>query len=135
MTNKKFHNLFGQEPRDSKKDQITQFHMDVAASIQKVTEDIILKMCVSLRKEYNISNLCLAGGVALNCKMIHNLSKQDIFEELIVPPSPGDSGSAIGAANFAFLNQLKKNILDFNTIFPMVPPMVDSKFFLLGFEF
>ena len=61
--------------------------------------------------------IVLTGGVALNCKMIHNLSKQDIFEELIVPPSPGDSGSAIGAANFAFLNEFKKKTLDFSTIY------------------
>ena len=56
MTNEKFHNLFGQKPRDSKNDKITQFHMDVASSIQKVTEDIMVKICKSLRKEFNIRN-------------------------------------------------------------------------------
>ena len=54
MTNEKFHNLFGQKPRDSKKDKITQFHMDIASSIQKVTEDIMVKICKSLREEFNI---------------------------------------------------------------------------------
>jgi len=61
--------------------------------------------------------IVLTGGVALNCKMVYNLSKQDIFEELIVPPSPGDSGSAIGAANFAFLEKSKTKTLDFTGIF------------------
>ena len=56
--------------------------------------------------------IVLTGGVALNCKMIHNLSKKNIFEEMIVPPSPGDSGSAIGAANFAFLEKSKTKMLD-----------------------
>ena len=98
MTNKKFHNLFGQEPRDSKKDQITQFHMDVAASIQKVTEDIILKMCVSLRKEYNISNLCLAGGVALNCVANGKILKSKIFDNIWIQPAAGDAGGSLGAA-------------------------------------
>ena len=65
MTNKKFNNLFGQKPRDSKKEKLTQFHMDIAASIQKVTEDIMIKLAKSLKEEFNISNLCLAGGVAL----------------------------------------------------------------------
>ena len=67
MTSDKFHKLFGKEPRDSKKDRLTQFHMDVAASIQKVTEDVMISMAYSLREEFNIKNLCLAGGVALNC--------------------------------------------------------------------
>jgi len=67
MTNKKFNNLFGKEPRNSKIDRITQFHMDIAASIQKVTEEIMIKLVTSIQKEYKIKNLCLAGGVALNC--------------------------------------------------------------------
>ena len=67
MTNEKFHNLFGQKPRNSNNEKITQFHMDIASSIQKVTEEIMVKLCKSLKKEYGIANLCLAGGVALNC--------------------------------------------------------------------
>ena len=67
MTNDKFHSLFGQNPRDPIKDKITQFHMDIASSIQKVTEEVMLKLAKSLREEFKISNLCLAGGVALNC--------------------------------------------------------------------
>ena len=67
MTNKKFSNLFGQPVRDPKKNPLTQFHMDIAASIQAVTEEIVLKMSQSIASEYKIKNLCLAGGVALNC--------------------------------------------------------------------
>ena len=65
MTNNKFNNLFGAKPRDPKNEKINQFHMDIACSIQKVTEKIMLQLARSIRKEYNIKNLCLAGGVAL----------------------------------------------------------------------
>ena len=115
MTNKKFHNLFGQEPRDSKKDQITQFHMDVAASIQKVTEDIILKMCVSLRKEYNISNLCLAGGVALNCVANGKILKSKIFDNIWIQPAAGDAGGSLGAALAYWYLELNNERNDTNT--------------------
>ena len=67
MINKKFNSLFNHEPRDSEKEKLNQFHMDIAASIQEVTEEIILKLSTSLKNEYKINNLCLAGGVALNC--------------------------------------------------------------------
>ena len=98
MTNDKFHNLFGQNPRNSKKEQITQFHMDIASSIQKVTEDVILKICKSLKKEYNIPNLCLAGGVALNCVANGKLLKEKIFDNIWVQPAAGDAGGSLGAA-------------------------------------
>ena len=67
MTNNKFNNLFGQNPRDPKNEKITQFHMDIAASIQKVTEEIMIKLVKAFVKNMDIKNLCLAGGVALNC--------------------------------------------------------------------
>ena len=67
MTNSKFENLFGRKPRDPKMEKIDQFHMDIAASIQKITEEIMIKLATSAQKEYGIMNLCLAGGVALNC--------------------------------------------------------------------
>ncbi len=114
MTNKKFHNLFGQEPRDSRKDQITQFHMDIAASIQKVTEDIILKMCVSLRKEYNISNLCLAGGVALNCVANGKILKSKIFDNIWIQPAAGDAGGSLGAALAYWYLELNNERNDIN---------------------
>ena len=66
MTSRKFHKLFGAPPRASES-ELTQFHMDLAASIQVVTEEIVLKLASSLRKDTGINNICLAGGVALNC--------------------------------------------------------------------
>jgi len=108
MTNDKFHNLFGQKPRDSKKDKITQFHMDVAASIQKVTENIMIKICKSLRKEFNIPNLCLAGGVALNCVANGKILKEKIFENIWIQPAAGDAGGSLGAALAFWHLELKK---------------------------
>jgi len=98
MTSKKFHDLFGQKPRNSKTDQLTQFHMDIAASIQKVTEDIMLKLVKSLKTEFNISNLCLAGGVALNCVANGKILKEKIFDNIWVQPASGDAGGSLGAA-------------------------------------
>tara|TARA_B110000971_G_scaffold12279_1_gene11529 strand:- start:1341 stop:3179 length:1839 start_codon:yes stop_codon:yes gene_type:complete len=98
MTNKKFDNLFGQSPRDSKKEKLTQFHMDIAASIQKVTEDIMIKLAKSLKEEFNIPNLCLAGGVALNCVANGKILKEKIFDNIWVQPAAGDAGGSLGAA-------------------------------------
>ena len=98
MTNKKFNNLFGQKVRDAKHEKLTQFHMDVAASIQKVTEDIMIKLIKSLKEEFNISNLCLAGGVALNCVANGKILKEKIFDNIWVQPAAGDAGGSLGAA-------------------------------------
>jgi len=98
MTSEKFHNLFGQKPRDSKKEQLTQFHMNIAASIQEVTENIMIKLAKSLRQEFNISNLCLAGGVALNCVANGKILKEKIFDNIWVQPAAGDAGGSLGAA-------------------------------------
>ena len=98
MTNKKFDDLFGQKVRDAKKDQLTQFHMDIAASIQKVTEEIMIKLARSLREEYNIPNLCLAGGVALNCVANGKILNEKIFDNIWVQPASGDAGGSLGAA-------------------------------------
>jgi len=98
MTNKKFNNLFGQNPRDSKKEKLTQFHMDIAASIQKVTETIMIKIAKSLKEEFNIPNLCLAGGVALNCVANGKILKEKIFDNIWVQPAAGDAGGSLGAA-------------------------------------
>jgi len=98
MTNNKFHNLFGEKPRNGKRDKITQFHMDIASSIQKVTEDIMLSLASSLRKEFNIPNLCLAGGVALNCVANGKILKEKIFENIWIQPAAGDAGGSLGAA-------------------------------------
>ena len=98
MTNDKFDDLFGQIRRDPKKNKITQFHMDIAASIQKVTEDIMLKLARSLKEEYNLPNLCLAGGVALNCVANGKILKEKIFENIWIQPASGDAGGSLGAA-------------------------------------
>jgi carbamoyltransferase len=98
MTNDKFDNLFGQKVRDSKKEKLTQFHMDIAASIQKVTEDIMIKIVKSLREEFGIPNLCLAGGVALNCVANGKILKEKIFDNIWIQPAAGDAGGSLGAA-------------------------------------
>ena len=98
MTNKKFDNLFGQKVRDSGHEKLTQFHMDIAASIQKVTEDIMIKIAKSLKEEFNISNLCLAGGVALNCVANGKMLREKIFDNIWVQPAAGDAGGSLGAA-------------------------------------
>ena len=98
MTNKNFDNLFGEKPRKPETENITQFHMDIAASIQNVTEKIMLLLSKSLRKEYGIPNLCLAGGVALNCVANGKILKEKIFENIWVQPAAGDAGGSLGAA-------------------------------------
>ena len=98
MTNDKFSNLFGQKPRNPKNEKITQFHMDIAASIQKITEEIMIKLAKSIRDEYNIKNLCLAGGVALNCVANGKILKEKIFDNIWIQPAAGDAGGSLGSA-------------------------------------
>ena len=98
MTNSKFNNLFGQKERNSKFEKLTQFHMDIVASIQKITEEIMLNLSKSLQEEFNIKNLCLAGGVALNCVSNGKILKEKIFENIWVQPAAGDAGGSLGAA-------------------------------------
>ena len=98
MTNKKFDKLFGYERRDPKKNQLTQFHMDIAASIQKLTEEIMIKLARAIREEYGIKNLCLAGGVALNCVANGKILEEKIFDKIWIQPAAGDAGGALGAA-------------------------------------
>ena len=98
MTNNKFAILFGQKVRDPKVEKLTEFHMDIAASIQKVTEDIMIKLARSVKKEFNISNLCLAGGVALNCVANGKILKEKIFDNIWIQPAAGDAGGSLGAA-------------------------------------
>ena len=98
MTNQKFDNLFGQKRRNSNNEKISQFHMDIAASIQNVTEEIMIKLTKAIRKEYNIKNLCLAGGVALNCVANGKILKEKIFDNIWIQPAAGDAGGSLGAA-------------------------------------
>ena len=98
MTNDKFHNLFGQKPRNPQNEKITQFHMDIAASIQKITEEIMIKLAKAIRDEFNIKNLCMAGGVALNCVANGKILKEKIFDNIWIQPAAGDAGGSLGAA-------------------------------------
>ena len=108
MTNSKFSNLFGQNVRKSETELLTQFHMDIAASIQSATEEVILKIAKYLNKEYNISNLCMAGGVALNCVANAKILESGYFKNLWIQPAAGDAGGAIGAALSVWHKELKK---------------------------
>jgi carbamoyltransferase len=109
MTNSKFNSLFGQKQRDSKNEKLTQFHMDIAASIQLVTEEIMIKMAKSLREEYQIKNLCMAGGVALNCVANGKILAEKIFENIWVQPAAGDAGGSLGASLAYWHLHLNKN--------------------------
>lgn len=97
MTSEKFHKLFGGPPRESESD-LTQRDMDLAASIQLVTEEIILKLGKAIAEETGEKNLCLAGGVALNCVANGVLQRENIFENIWIQPAAGDAGGALGAA-------------------------------------
>ena len=114
MTNNKFNKLFGGPPR-LPETKLTQRDMDLAASIQKVTEDIILRIAKNIAKETGERNLCLAGGVALNCVANGILLREKIFENIWIQPAAGDAGGALGAALTVWhMNQngernLKKN--------------------------
>ncbi len=98
MTNDKFNSLFGSKRRNPDEEKITQFHMDIASSIQCVTEKILLMLVKSLRSEYQIKNLCLAGGVALNCVANGKILKENIFDNMWIQPAAGDAGGSLGAA-------------------------------------
>ena len=127
MTNKKLDTLFGQKPRNPNKEKVTQFHMDIAASIQKVTEEIMIKLVTSIRNDYNLKNLCLAGGVALNCVANGKILKEKIFENIWIQPAAGDAGGSLGAALALWhIEQKNKRIVN---------PYDDMKGSYLGPEF
>ena len=114
MTNDKFAELFGQDARDPKINKLTQFHMDIAASIQVVIEEIILKISKSIAEEFNIKNLCLAGGVALNCVANGKILKEGIFNEIWIQPAAGDAGGSLGAALAYWYKEMKNERLNFS---------------------
>ena len=109
MTSEKFSKLFGQKPRDAGKEKLTQFHMDVASSIQSVTEEVMLRLTNSLAGEYKIENLCLAGGVALNCVANGKILRDNKFKNIWIQPAAGDAGGSLGAALGFWHIELKKN--------------------------
>ena len=101
MTNAKFDDLFGGPPRQPDSELLVQKHMDIAASIQGVTETVMLKMTRALAAEFDIPNLCLAGGVALNCVGNGKVLRDRAFKNIWVQPAAGDAGGALGAAMYA----------------------------------
>lgn len=105
MTNDKFAKVFGGPPRKAS-EPLTQHHMDLAASLQAVTEDIVLRLTRSLREETGIDNLCLAGGVALNCVANGKVLRDAKFRNVYVQPAAGDAGGALGAALVGYHMQL-----------------------------
>ena len=108
MTNSKFSKLFGHPVRDAKKDLLNEFHMNIAASIQAVTEEVILRLTKSISQEYKIDNLCLAGGVALNCVANGKILKEKTFKNIWIQPAAGDAGGSLGAALAYWYHELKK---------------------------
>lgn len=105
MTNEKFHNLFGGAPRKPESN-LTQKEMNIARSVQEVTEEVMLRMARHVRKETGQKNLCLAGGVALNCVANGKLLRENIFENIWIQPAAGDAGGALGAALTAWYQYL-----------------------------
>ncbi|NCD68146.1 carbamoyltransferase family protein [Mucilaginibacter agri] len=103
MTGKSFDKLFGHPVRKSH-EEVTQFHMDIAASIQAVCEDIMLKLTTALHQEFGLDNLCMAGGVALNCVVNGKILKQSGFKNIWIQPAAGDAGGALGAALEVYYN-------------------------------
>ena len=115
MTSKKFNLLFGNKERDSNNEEINQFHMDIAASIQEITEEIMIKLTSSLSEEYKLKNLCMAGGVALNCVANGKILKKNIFDNIWIQPASGDAGGSLGACLAFWYKHLKKNrVIDKN---------------------
>jgi carbamoyltransferase len=107
MTSEKFEQLFGRPPRKPES-PITRHEMDIAKSIQEVTEEVVLKMATHARNKTGKENLCLAGGVALNCVANGRILRERIFENLWIQPAAGDAGGALGAALSTWHNVLDK---------------------------
>ena len=108
MTNKRFDNLFGGPPRKPDIDNIEQRHMDIASSIQQVAEEVVLKIAGHVKEKTGQKNLCLAGGVALNCVANGKILINNMFENIWIQPSASDAGGALGAALAIWHGYLKK---------------------------
>ncbi len=107
MTNSKFDDLFGAPARQSESN-LGQREMDIAASIQKVTEEVVLRLGKTVKKELGVDHLCLAGGVALNCVSNGELLRSGVFDDIWIQPAAGDAGGALGAALSAWYEYLDK---------------------------
>ena len=110
MINKKFTDLFKNKER-LPEENIKQFHMDIAASIQKVIEEVVIKLAFNIKKETKQKNLCMSGGVALNCVSNGLLVKKNIFENIWIQPASGDAGGALGCALGVYYQMLNKKRL------------------------
>jgi len=108
MVNQKFSDLFGEPIRKPDTDMLTQFHMDIASSVQAVTEEVVLTITRSLAKEYSIPNLCMAGGVALNCVANGKILRDKAFKNIWIQPASGDAGGALGSALAVWHKELNK---------------------------
>ena len=106
MTNEKFHKLFGGPPRKPES-KLTQREMDLARSVQEVTEEVVLRMARHIHKETGQKYLCLAGGVALNCVANGKLLREGLYDDIWIQPAAGDAGAALGAALFAWYQYLE----------------------------
>ena len=122
MINKKFCKLFGMPPRRPE-EPLTQFYMDIAASIQEITNEIIVAMAKHAKELTGCKNLCFAGGVALNCSANNVLAKSGIFENIFIQPAAGDAGGALGAALYAHyaLHGNIRNSQNNNDVIPQLP--------------
>ena len=112
MTNNKFAKLFNMKRREPE-DNLLQIHMDIAASIQSATEEIVLRITRFLSKEFKLENLCMAGGVALNCVVNGKILKEGLFKNIWIQPASGDAGGSLGAAQAFYYQELdnKRKIL------------------------
>jgi len=109
MTNKHFSNIFSRNERKPEVEPLDQFHMDIAASVQSVTEEVVLKICKYIKRKYKIDNFCMSGGVALNCVANGKILIQNIFKNIWIQPASGDAGGSLGAAQALHYNELNNN--------------------------
>ena len=118
MTNSNFNLLFNVNNRNSNNENLNQFHMDIAASLQNVLELIILRISKNIAEKYNIQNLCLAGGVALNCVANGKILKEKLYKNIWVQPASGDAGGSIGAAYALWFEKYSsiRKITEFDTM-------------------
>ena len=105
MTNQKFNKLFGGPPREPES-ELTQKEMDIARSVQEVTEEIVMKIAKHVREATDKKYLCLAGGVALNCVSNGKLLRSGLFDDIYIQPAAGDAGGALGADLIAWHQHL-----------------------------
>jgi carbamoyltransferase len=128
MTSKKFHELFDSEPRQSET-ELNQRDMDLAASIQVITEEIMIKLAKHAKKVTGSKNLCLAGGVALNCVANGKLIEEEIFDNIWIQPASGDAGGALGSAYSVYYQELNnQRIVDSNEMDKMQGSYLGPKF-------